>query len=329
MSPVGLGKLLAGLPKNVDPNLLVGYETSDDAGVYRLDGETALITTADIITPPVDDPFVFGQIGAANSMSDIFAMGGRPLTCLNLIGFPTKALGQEVLEGIVEGALSKITEAGAVLAGGHTTDDEEPKFGLAVTGVVHPEKFWRNAGARHGDVLILTKPIGSGVLFNANLKGQVSPGAMASCIEVITTLNDKAAEVLRNYEVHAATDVTGFGLAGHALEMARGSQATVQIQIDDVLVLDEALEMYEKGVTTGSNGNNRALIEHSARFDRTLPGKQGEIFVDPQTSGGLLAALPEAQGITALAALHDAGVAAARIIGHVVELQQTDYLVFS
>jgi selenide,water dikinase len=329
VSPVGLGKLLAGLPRNVDPNLLVGYETSDDAAVYKIDAETAIITTADIITPPVDDPYIFGQIGAANSMSDVFAMGGRPLTCLNLIGFPTKELGPEVLEALVEGALSKITEAGAVLAGGHTTEDEEPKFGLAVTGIVHPDKFWRNAGARPGDVLILTKPIGSGVLFNANLKNQVSQEAMDACIATITTLNNRAAEVFENYDVHAATDVTGFGLAGHALEMARGSEATVEIFVDNVPILDEALEMYDKGVTTGSNANNRAQIEGDTRFDRTLPGKRGEIFVDPQTSGGLLVALPEEQEAKALTALHDAGVAAARTIGQVTALRQTDYLVFS
>ena len=329
MSPVGLGKLLASLPRNVDPNLLVGYETSDDAAVYKIDDETALITTADIITPPVDDPYVFGQIGAANSMSDVFAMGGRPLTCLNLIGFPTKELGPEVLEGLVEGALSKITEAGAVLAGGHTTEDEEPKFGLAVTGIVHPEKFWRNAGAKPGDVLILTKPIGSGVLFNANLKSQVSEQAMAACIATIATLNNTSAEALKSYPVHAATDVTGFGLAGHALEMAQGSEVTVEILIDEVPILDEALEMYDKGVTTGSNANNRAQIENSARFDRALPGKRGEIFVDPQTSGGLLVAVSEDQGAAALRALHDAGVAAARIVGQVRPLRQSDYLVFS
>ena len=328
MSPVGLGKLLAGLPRNVDPNLLVGYETSDDAAVYKIDVDTALITTADIITPPEDDPYVFGQIAAANSMSDVYAMGGRPLTCLNLIGFPTKDLGSEVLEGLVEGALSKITEAGAVLAGGHTTEDEEPKFGLAVTGIVHPERFWCNAGARVGDVLILTKPIGSGVLFNANLKDKVSQPAMAACIETITTLNNKAAEVLQGYEVHAATDITGFGLGGHALEMAEGSGVTLHIQIADVLVLDEALAMYEMGVTTGSNANNRALIASTTRFDRDLPGKQGEIFVDPQTSGGLLVALPELQASAALATLHDAGVAASRIVGEVRQLDRGDYLVF-
>ena len=328
MSPVGLDKLLQALPKKVDPNLLVGFETSDDAGVYRLSDEIALVVTADIITPPVDDPFVFGQIGAANSISDVYAMGGKPVTCLNLLGFPTKELGPEVLQGIVEGALAKITEAEAVLAGGHTTEDEEPKFGLAVTGVVHPEKYWHNKGARHGDALILTKRIGSGVLFNANLEGLVPDSAMKACIDSLTTLNKSAAEVLQHYDVSAVTDVTGFGLAGHALEMAKGSDATLEIDIDAIPVMVEAVNMYQKGVTTGSNGNNRALITGQTRFDRELPGNGSEILVDPQTSGGLLAALPESQAQEALGRMHDAGLDAARIIGHVRPPSAPDYLVF-
>ncbi|MDP4858414.1 MAG: selenide, water dikinase SelD, partial [Desulfobacterales bacterium] len=212
------------MPVNRDPNLLVGYETSDDAGVYRLTDDMAIITTADFITPPVNDPYVFGQIAAANALSDVYAMGGRPITCLNLAGFPSKKLGLDVLNQIVAGGLSKITEAGAVLAGGHTTEDEEPKYGLAVTGIVHPLRFWSNAGARPGDALVLTKPLGSGVLFNANLKGWVSTEALTECLTVITQLNRTAAEIMQGFEIHAATDITGFGLSGHAFEMARGSQ---------------------------------------------------------------------------------------------------------
>lgn len=327
MSPVGLGKLLAGLPHKVDPNLLVGYETSDDAGVYRLDDNTALVVTADFITPPVDDPFVFGQIGAANSLSDVYAMGGRPLTCLNLVGFPSAQLGPEVLEGIVEGALTKITEAGAVLAGGHTTDDEEPKFGLAVTGIVHPDRIWRNTGCRPGDVLILTKPVGSGVLFNANLKGWVSEGAMGECIAVLRALNRAAAEALARFEVHAVTDVTGFGLAGHALEMARGSGVTLEIGADEIEVLAEAMAMYERGMTTGVNAANRESIRGATRLGEQVSPLMQEILVDPQTSGGLLVALPERQGAAAVAALGDEGVEHARLIGHVAELKGADHLV--
>lgn len=317
------------MPKNNDPNLLVGFDTSDDAGVYRLDDEKAIVVTADFITPPVDDPFLFGQIGAANSLSDIYAMGGKPLTCLNLIGFPTDELGPEILHGIVEGALSKITEAGAVLAGGHTTADDEPKFGLSVTGIVHPDNYWRNIGARPGDALVLTKPIGSGVLFNANLKKWVSEQALNECIGHITTLNKVAAETMADFSIHAATDITGFALAGHALEMARGSGVTLEIQATQVPTMREALAMYEKGVSTGVNAENRALIEKETRFASTLSTWQQEIFVDPQTSGGLLVSLPAAQAGTLVDALHDKGVEAACIIGAVAELKGETYLTFS
>ena len=307
----------------------MGFDTSDDAGVYRLDDEKAIVVTADFITPPVDDPFLFGQIGAANSLSDIYAMGGKPLTCLNLIGFPTDELGPEILHGIVEGALSKITEAGAVLAGGHTTADDEPKFGLSVTGIVHPDNYWRNIGARPGDALVLTKPIGSGVLFNANLKKWVSEQALNECIGHITTLNKVAAETMADFSIHAATDITGFALAGHALEMARGSGVTLEIQATQVPTMREALAMYEKGVSTGVNAENRALIEKETRFASTLSTWQQEIFVDPQTSGGLLVSLPAAQAGTLVDALHDKGVEAACIIGAVAELKGETYLTFS
>jgi selenide,water dikinase len=320
---------LASLPKNNDPNLLVGFDTSDDAGVYRLDDEKAIVVTADFITPPVDDPFLFGQIGAANSLSDIYAMGGKPLTCLNLIGFPTDQLGPEILHGIVEGALSKITEAGAVLAGGHTTADDEPKFGLSVTGIVHPDNYWRNIGARPGDVLVLTKPIGSGVLFNANLKKWVSEQALNECIGHITTLNKVAAETMAGFSIHAATDITGFALAGHALEMAQGSGVTLEIQAAQVPTMREALAMYEKGVSTGVNAENRALIEKETRFSSALSAWHQEIFVDPQTSGGLLVSLPAAEGDALVNALHDKGVEAACIIGAVAELKDETHLTFS
>ena len=315
------------MPKNADPDLLVGFDTSDDAGIYRLSEDTALVVTADFITPPLDDPYLFGQIGAANSISDIYAMGGRPLTCLNLIGFPASDLGPEILHGIVEGALSKITEAGAVLAGGHTTDDDEPKFGLSVTGVVHPQRYWRNAGARAGDALILTKPIGSGVIFNANLRGWVSPQALAACVDTITALNKTAAEVAARFEVHAATDITGFGLAGHALEMAEGSGVSLEIVVDQVPVMDEALAMYEKGMSTGVNRANRAQVEEHLSIERDLPAWHQEIFVDPQTSGGLLLAVPEEQGEALVRALRDEGVAAARLIGQAKPLREEAHIV--
>ena len=288
----------------------------------------ALVTTADFITPPVDDPYLFGQIAAANSISDIYAMGGKPLTCLNLVGFPADKLGPEILHGIVEGALSKITESGAVLAGGHTTDDEEPKFGLSVTGIVHPQKYWRNVGAKPGDVLILTKPIGSGVIFNANLKNWVSEQALEECIQTITTLNKQAAAIMADFDIHAVTDITGFGLGGHALEMAEGSGVTLEIRTDDVPIMREALEMYQKGMRTGVNPANRALIEESTHFEKSLPAWHEEIFVDPQTSGGLLMSLPASQSESLLEALRNSGVTKAQIVGNVKSFVEPNHLVF-
>ena len=293
----------------------MGFESSDDAGVYRLNETQAIVTTADFITPPVDDPFVFGQIAAANALSDVYAMGGTPLTCLNLVGFPSKKLKAEVLQKIVAGALSKITESGAVLVGGHSTEDEEPKFGLSVTGIVHPDQIWRNTGAQVGDLLILTKPIGSGVLFNANRKNWVSEEAFIECISVIKTLNKTAAETMSRFTIHGATDITGFGLAGHALEMALGSKVSLEIDLSKVPIMREALEMYERGMTTGVNHSNRKLVEKHSRFNRELPRWHQEIVMDPQTSGGLFVSVPENEAESLLEALQQAGVFSARIIG--------------
>ena len=291
----------------------MGFQTSDDAGVYRLDADRALVLTADIITPPVDDPHLFGQIGAANSLSDVYAMGGRPLACLSLVGFPSTVLPPEILEGITAGAVDKIAESGAVLVGGHTTDDAEPKFGLSVTGLVHPERIWRNSGALEGDLLILTKAIGSGVLFNANLKGWVSTQAMERCLAIATTLNRAAAESMADVEVHAATDISGFGLAGHAMEMARGSGGLVEITASEVPIMEEALRMYQKGVSTGANAANRELIRRVTRFEHQLPSWHEEVFVDPQTSGGLLFAVAPRDEAVALRRLRDVGVEAVTV----------------
>jgi selenide,water dikinase len=313
--------LLANLPKNIDPNLLVGYETSDDAGVYRLTDDLAIIMTADYITPPVNDPYIYGQIAAANAISDVYAMGGQPVVCLNLVSFPSNKLPPEVLHQIVAGALSKITEAGAVLAGGHSVEDDEPKFGLAVTGIVHPDKFWTNRGAQPGDVLILTKPVGSGVLFNANLKKWVSKEAMEACLSILITLNRTAAEVMSGFDIHAATDVTGFGLAGHGFEMAKASGVCLEISIKDLPIMDEALTVYKKGMTTGVNAYNRQMVKEHLRIETDLPPWHEEIVFDPQTNGGLLVTVTESQGESLVKALHAKGVTAARIIGSVHELK--------
>ncbi len=284
--------------------------------------------TADYITPPVNDPYVYGQIAAANAISDVYAMGGRPIACLNLASFPSKKLPPEVLQQIVAGALSKISEAEAVLAGGHSIDDDEPKFGLAVTGIVHPDKFWTNSGARPGDVLILTKPLGSGVLFNANLKNWVSKEAMDACVEILIMLNKTAAEVLSEFEIHAATDITGFGLAGHGFEMAKASGVCLNIRITDLPVMDEALAVYKKGMTTGTNAYNRKMVKGHLQFENRLPFWHEEIVFDPQTSGGLLVSVPESQGKDIINALHAKGVSAAKIIGSVHELEVGIHLKF-
>ena len=297
--------------------MLVGFDTSDDAGVYRLNDEQALVFTADFITPPVDDPLIYGQIAAANSLSDIYAMGGKPLSCLNLIGFPSGKLDNEVLEGIIAGALQKITEAGAVLLGGHTTEDDEPKFGLTVTGLVHPEKIWRNSGLQPGDHLILTKPIGSGVLLNANKKKLVSQNALQECIESMTKLNKTAAELMADFEIHAATDITGFGFAGHALEMVPGDELTLNFALDKIPFFREASQMYLNGITTRVNKFNREMVEQHWSFPHESKFEQQELLLDPQTSGGLLFAVPGDQSASVISALHNAGVTSSKQVGFV------------
>jgi selenide, water dikinase len=305
---------------------LVGFQTNDDAGVYRLSDDMALVVTADFITPPVNDPYVFGQIAAANALSDVYAMGGEPRVCLNLVCFPSKKLPPENLQAIVAGALSKITEAGAVLAGGHSVEDSEPKFGLSVVGTVHPEKFWTNRGAKPGDVLVLTKPLGSGVLFNANLKKRVTEEAMQACIRALTQLNKGAAQTLRRFDVHAVTDVTGFGLAGHALEMAKASQTCLTLDMGALPIMEQALQMYKRGVNTGANAFNQRLVSDDIRYQRQWPEWHRQILFDPQTSGGLLAALPEHQAEALIQALGEINTPAAVAIGRVTRREGRTHL---
>jgi selenide,water dikinase len=320
--------LLAGLSQASDPNLLMGYKTNDDAGIYRLSDDLAIVVTADFITPPVNDPYQFGQIAAANALSDVYAMGGIPKVCLNLVCFPSKQLPMEQLHQIVAGALSKITEAGAVLAGGHSVEDSEPKFGLSVVGLVHPQRFWANGGAQPGDVLVLTKPLGSGVLFNANLKHWVNPQAMAACVQALITLNKGAAGVMQRFEIHAATDVTGFGLAGHSLEMAKASAATLRIDVASLPIMDQALEMYRKGMTTGTNAFNQRLVSRHTCLEGQWPPWHQQILYDPQTSGGLLVAVPAEQGEPLVKALQALPTPAAAIIGQVLPFESPCYLKF-
>ncbi len=311
---------LRGLPAPTDPKLLVGYETADDAAVYRLSDEIAVISTVDFITPPVDDPWWFGQIAAANAISDVYAMGGRPTTALNLAMFPSKQLDMGLLHEILRGGAEKVMEAGASLVGGHTVDDLEPKYGLCVDGLVHPERIITNAGGRPGDVLILTKPIGSGVIFNAVRQGKMELADIVDhVLPTIAGLNGPAMEAAQDFELHAATDITGFGLVGHVLEVALGSEVGVVLDADALPIYPGAAEMYREGVSTGSNYGNRLMsADRLVLRAGRLPFPE-ELLFDPQTSGGLLIALPGEQAAAALAALKTAGVAEAAIVGEVIE----------
>ena len=307
-----------GLETARDDNLLVGFETSDDAAVYRLTPEIAFISTVDFITPPVDDAYWFGQIAAANSLSDVYAMGGKPLTALNLVMFPSKKLDMGLLKEILRGGSDKIKEAGAAMAGGHSVDDNEPKFGLAVTGRVHPDRILTNRGCRTGDTLILTKPLGTGVLFNAGRSGKLPYPELEAILPLVAALNAKAIETALNYEIHACTDITGFGILGHALEMAKGSGVQVELDYSRLPFYPNALKMYQQGETTGSNKANRKLADGLWKMVQSRSLEEEELLFDPQTSGGLLLSLPAAQADELLAALKQAGVETAARVGQVV-----------
>jgi len=277
----------------------------------------AVISTVDFITPPVDDPVWFGRIAAANSLSDIYAMGGRPLTALNLVMFPARKLGTELLRGILQGGHEKVSEAGASLAGGHSVEDEEPKYGLAVTGVVSPDRVLRNTGARPGDHLILTKPLGTGVLFNARRARKLPWAELERILPEVAALNGRALEIALRYDIHACTDVTGFGILGHSLEMAQGSGLRVELSYSALPFYPNALEMYERGETTGSNRANRELVQGVLAIEAKMTSRQQELLFDPQTSGGLLLSVPPDQAEDLVVELHTGGVASARKIGQV------------
>lgn len=312
-----LSEVLAGLPRSVDPNLLVGFETADDAAVYRVSPEIAIISTVDYITPVVDDPVWFGRIAAANSLSDVWAMGGRAIMALNVVNFPAKDLDHGLLRDMLRGGAEKVVEAGACLAGGHSVDDPEPKYGLAVTGVVHPDRVLANCGARPGDAIVLTKPLGNGVLFNANRAGKYPYAALErDVLPVTAALNMAACEAALKYEIHALTDITGFGISGHGLEMAVGSGVRIVVSFKALPLYPGTVEMYAAGVNTGSNAGNRALCGERLRFAVKLRREQEEVLFDPQTSGGLLAALPEAQAREYVRDLHAVGLPWAAIVGY-------------
>jgi len=300
----------------------VGFETCDDAAVYRISDQIALISTVDFITPPVDDPYWFGQIAAANSLSDVYAMGGKPLTALNLVMFPSKQLGMDILKEILRGGYEKVTESGASIAGGHTVDDNEPKYGLAVTGSVHPDHILTNCGARAGDALILTKPLGTGVLFNACRSRKLPWPDLEAILPEVASLNKKALEIALNFDIHACTDITGFGIVGHALEMAKGSGVQINLLYQKLPFYPNALRMYKRGETTGSNAANRKLAEGFFEKKRKLAKEEEELLFDPQTSGGLLLSAPAAQADSLLTELRKGGVEAAAWVGEVVTSKQ-------
>ncbi len=298
----------------------MGFETSDDAAVYRITAEIAMINTVDFITPPVDDPYWFGQISAANSISDVYSMGGRPLTALNLVMFPSKHLDMGFLKDILKGGHDKVVEAGACLVGGHTVDDEEPKYGLCVNGIVHPDRIITNSGAKPGDALILTKPLGSGVLFNAVRSGKLPfKDLERDTLPSLAALNGPAMETALRFDLHAATDITGFGITGHSMEMALGSCSQVILHFDKLPFYNDALRMYRKGETTGSNKANQKLVAQQLHIKRNLAKHEEELLYDPQTSGGLLLSVPADQAKQLIAALTAAGIQTAVQVGEVAD----------
>lgn len=302
-----------------DADLLVGLDTSDDAGVYRLSDDLALVQTVDFFTPVVDDPYVFGQIAAANALSDVYAMGGRPLTVLNLVGFPVSRLDKGILVEILRGGADKVREAGATIVGGHSIDDAEPKFGMAVTGIVSPKAMWTNAGARPDDVLILTKPVGVGIVTTAIKRQKATDDMIRRVQEVMVALNKTAAEVAAGFSVHACTDVTGFGLLGHAAEIARASGVGIRILADRVPVLPGTWELAEQGVVPGGTRNNEAWLADWVDYHPSVPPVLRTILCDAVTSGGLLLCVAKDRAEELVEALRKAGVADSAAIGEIIE----------
>lgn len=304
-------------PSGPDPNLLVGLDACDDAGVYKINDNIALIQTVDFFTPVVDDPYSYGQIAAANSLSDIYAMGGRPLTAMNIICFPTERLELEVLAEILKGGADKIREAGAVLVGGHSVEDNEPKYGLSVTGIIHPDKVLANAGAKPGDLLVLTKPLGIGIITTAIKGGLASPQEIAEAVSVMAALNKDAAEAMQEVGVSGCTDITGFGLLGHASEMARASNVTMTIFLTRVPVLRPARGYVNMGIVPAGTRTNLKYVQQFVDFAPGLTESDQLILADAITSGGLLISVPEDRVDRLLENLHARGVKDAAVIGEV------------
>jgi len=310
--------VLAKLPKQTDPNVLIGFDTADDAGVYRLTDDLALVQTVDFFTPIVDDPYTFGQIAAANALSDVYAMGARPISALSIVGFPNTGRDPAILESILQGGLAKMQEAGCAVIGGHSIGDEEIKFGYAVTGLVNPARILANAGARPGDRLVLTKRIGTGIIATALKANRASEASVAAAIESMSTLNRAASEVALEFPVRAATDITGFGLLGHAREMAVASKVSLVLRAAQIEFLPEALSYSRQGFIPGGLKRNAEFLAGCVEFAHGIPEEVQNLFFDPQTSGGLFLSV-EAQAASCLvAALRERGVPAQEV-GEVIE----------
>jgi len=302
--------------------MLVGTETSDDAGVFRLRPDLAIVNTVDFFTPIVDDPYVFGQIAATNSLSDVYAMGGEPKTAMNIVCFPKGKMEMEVLGEILKGGADKVKESGAVIIGGHSIIDEEIKYGMAITGVIHPDKIFRNVGVQEGDALILTKPLGTGIITTALKKGKASKESVDEAVAFMTTLNAAASAVMCKYPVHACSDVTGFGILGHALGMASGSGVTLVIESQKLPIMHRAPRLAEKGYITGGCKRNRDYLKDKITVEKSLPEGIVEVAFDPQTSGGLLIAVAKRHAAKLIEDLQAAGVTAATQVGYATSLQK-------
>jgi selenide,water dikinase len=313
LGPSVLEEALCGLRQAACPDLLAGFEHAEDAGIYRLDDERALVQTVDFFPPIVPDPRLFGRIAAANALSDVYAMGGRPLTALALICHPMQSLGMAPLKAMMEGGLEALGEAGCSLVGGHSIDDEVPKLGYAITGIVHPERFWRNNSLKIGAVVILTKPLGTGIVNCALRAGVATVGSIEAAQSSMARLNRRAAEILASFSVQACTDVTGFGLGGHAAEMASGGRAGLRIRMSSLLMFPSVLDYIAGGHTTDGAGRNKAGRLRFMRGVEAIDPALLELVFDPQTSGGLLAAVPASEGQPALEALRREGLEAALI----------------
>jgi selenide, water dikinase len=316
------------LPLTSHPNLLVGIEHIDDAGVFKIRDDLALVQTVDFFTPIVDDPYTFGQIAAANALSDVYAMGGVPITAMNLVAFPIKTMEIEVLQAILRGGLDKMREAEVVLVGGHSIEDQELKYGLSVTGLIHPDKVLTNTGARVGDRIILTKPLGTGIINTAQKGGMADSKVVQRAIEIMTELNRKAAEVMKQFTVHACTDVTGFGLLGHLCEMLGDGKVGIKVSLDAVPILPKAEEYAAMGLVPGGAHRNRDFYKPKVEGAKACSSALLDLLYDPQTSGGLLIAVAAEDAAGLLHSLQKVEVKDACIIAEVV-VKPTGRLILS